>query len=60
MAILLNLVKCRSASNNYSREQFEMSTDGRSIKITFAMSVIAKVGEFLNTPTMQYKLRYKW
>ena len=24
------------------------------------MSVIAKVGEFLNTLTMQYELRYKW
>ena len=52
--------QCRSASNNYSREQFEMSTDSRSIKIAFAMSVIAKVGEFLNTLTMQYELRYKW
>ena len=29
-------------------------------KIAFAMSVIAKVGEFLNTLTMQYELRYKW
>ena len=37
-----------------------MSTDSRSIKIAFAMSVIAKVGEFLNTLTMQYELRYKW
>ena len=24
------------------------------------MSVIEKVGEFLNTMTMQYELRYKW
>ena len=40
--------------------QFEISTDNRSIKIAFAMSVIEKVGEFLNTLTMQYKLRYKW
>ena len=24
------------------------------------MSVIEKVGEFLNTLTMQYELRYKW
>ena len=31
-----------------------MSTDSRSIKIAFAMSVIAKkVGEFLNTLMMQ-------
>ena len=52
--------QCRSASNNYSREQFEISTDSRSIKITFAMSVIEKVGEFLNTLTMQYELLYKW
>ena len=37
-----------------------MSTDNRSIKIAFAMSVIDKVGEFLNTLTMQYELRYKW
>ena len=37
-----------------------MSTDSRSIKIAFAMSVIAKVGEFLNMLTMQYELRYKW
>ena len=37
-----------------------MSTDSRSIKIAFAMSVVAKVGEFLNTLTMQYELRYKW
>ena len=44
----------------YSREQFEMSSDSRSIKIAFAMSVVAKVGEFLNTLTMQYELRYKW
>ena len=28
-----------------------MSTDNRSIKIAFAMSVIEKVGEFLNTLT---------
>ena len=28
--------------------------------ISFAMSVIEKVGEFLNTLTMQCKLRYKW
>ena len=28
--------------------------------ISFAMSVIEKVGEFLNTLTMQYELRYKW
>ena len=28
--------------------------------IAFAMSVIEKVAEFLNTPTMQYELRYKW
>ena len=42
------------------REQFEISTDNRSIKIAFAMSVIEKVGEFLNTLTMQYELRYKW
>ncbi len=32
----------------------------KSIKIAFAMSVIEKVGEFLNTLTMQYELRYKW
>ena len=38
----------------------EISTDNRSIKIAFAMSVIEKVGEFLNTLTMQYELRYKW
>ena len=37
-----------------------MSTDSRSIKIAFAMSVIEKVGEFLNTLTMQYEVRYKW
>ena len=37
-----------------------MSTDTRSIFDTFAMSVIEKVGEFLNTLTMQYELRYKW
>ena len=37
-----------------------MSTDNRSIKIAFAMSVIEKVGEFLNTLTMQYELQYKW
>ena len=37
-----------------------MSTDSWSIKIAFAISVIAKVGEFLNTLTMQYELRYKW
>ena len=37
-----------------------MSTDSRSINIAFAMSVIAKVGEFLDTLTMQYELRYKW
>ncbi len=47
-------------SNNYSREHFEISTDNRSIKIAFAMSVIEKVGEFLNTLTTQYELRYKW
>ena len=29
-----------------------MSTDNQSIKIAFAMSVIEKVGEFLNTMTM--------
>ena len=28
--------------------------------ISFAMSVIEKVGEFLNTLTMQYELGYKW
>ena len=28
--------------------------------IAFAMSVIEKVGQFLNTLTMQYELRYKW
>ena len=28
--------------------------------IAFAMSVIGKVGEFLNTLTMQYELQYKW
>ena len=28
--------------------------------IAFAMSVFEKVGEFLNTLTMQYELRYKW
>ena len=28
--------------------------------IAFAMSVIEKVGKFLNTLTMQYELRYKW
>ena len=28
--------------------------------ISFAMSVIEKVGEFLNTLTMQYELQYKW
>ena len=28
--------------------------------IAFAKSVIEKVGEFLNTLTMQYELRYKW
>ena len=28
--------------------------------IAFAMSVIEKVGEFLNMLTMQYELRYKW
>ena len=28
--------------------------------IAFAMSVIEKVGEFLNTLTMQYELRYEW
>ena len=28
--------------------------------ITFAMSVIEKVGGFLNTLTMQYELLYKW
>ena len=33
-----------------------MSTDNLGIKITFAMSVIEKVEEFLNTLTMQYKL----
>ena len=33
----------------------------RGSKLTnFAMSVIEKVGEFLNTLTMQYELRYKW
>ena len=37
-----------------------MSIDNRSIKIAFAVSVIAKVGEILNTLTMQYELRYKW
>ena len=37
-----------------------MSTDNRSIKIAFAMSVIEKVGEFLNTVMMQYELRYTW
>ena len=37
-----------------------MSTDTRSIKIAFAISVIEKVGEFVNTLTMQYELRYKW
>ena len=30
------------------------------VRIAFAMSVIEKVGEFLNTLTMQYELRYKW
>ena len=28
--------------------------------IAFAISVTEKVREFLNTPTMQYELRYKW
>ena len=28
--------------------------------IAFAMSVVEKVGKFLNTLTMQYELRYKW
>ena len=37
-----------------------MSTDNRSIKIAFAMSVIQKVEEFLNTLMLQYELRYKW
>ena len=32
----------------------------RVFSIAFAMSVIEKVGEFLNTLTMQYELRYKW
>ncbi len=52
--------QCRYASNNHSRDQVEISTDNRSINITFAMSVIEKVGDFLNTLTMQYELRYKW
>ena len=37
-----------------------MSTDNRSILIAFAMSVIEKVGEFLNTLTMQYEMQYIW
>ena len=37
-----------------------MSTDNRIFSITFAMSVIEKVGEFLNTLTMQYELQYEW
>ena len=37
-----------------------MSTDNRSIEIAFVMSVIEKVGEFLNTLMMKYELRYKW
>ena len=28
--------------------------------IAFAISVIEKIGEFLNTLTMQYELRYQW
>ena len=52
--------QCWFASNNYSREQFKISTDNRSIKIAFAMLVIERVGEFLNTLAMQYELRYKW
>ena len=52
--------QCRFASNNYSWERFKISTDNRSIKIVFAMSILEKVGDFLNTLTMLYELRYKW
>ena len=39
-----------------------MSTDTRSIfdLVCDVGDQIEKVGEFLNTLTMQYELRYKW
>ena len=50
---VLRSEQCRFASTNYLREQFKISTDNRSLKIAFAMSVIETVWEFLNTLTMQ-------
>ena len=41
-----------------SNSKFQLTI--RVFSIAFAMSVIEKVGEFLNTLTMQYELRYKW
>ena len=42
-----------------TKSKFQL-TNGGVFSITFAMSVIEKVAEFLKTLTMQYELRYKW
>ena len=49
---LLRIITCGSNS------RFQLTIGVFSI--AFAMSVIEKVGEFLNTLMMQYELRYKW
>ena len=49
---LLRIITCGSNSNC----QLTIGV----FSIAFAMSVIEKVGEFLNTLTMQYELRCKW
>ena len=49
---LLRIITCRSNS------KFQLTIG--IFSIAFAMSVIEKVGEFLNALTMQYELRYKW
>ena len=41
-----------------TKSKFQLTI--RVFSIAFVMSVIEKFTEFLNTPTMQYELRYKW
>ena len=49
---LLRIITCGSNS------KFQLTIG--VLSIAFAMLVIEKVGEFLNTLTIQYELRYKW
>ncbi len=54
----LNNVDLLRIITHGSNSKFQLTIGVFSI--AFAMSVIEKVGEFLNTLTMQYELRYKW